>query len=286
MIGRALKCGEIRARFIKALKGERKRILDNELNLHSIEKSFKSEKLKADIRFFDEIGSTNDVAKEIYEEEGVFALVVAASQTKGRGRNGRNFLSDKGGAFFSLTLKLDGSETPPEMFEFILLSALAVSETVKSYGITCRIKWPNDVLAGNGKKICGILTQTGYKNNKPDYIIIGTGVNVNQTDFGIYNDIAVSMKQITHTDYNIADIIAGIVRNFFTFACLKRNEIVEIYKKRCVTLGKSVQVVSSRENYFAFAQDLSASGSLIVKTQDGKLHEVLYGDVSIREVQS
>lgn len=76
--------------------------MDNELNLHSIEKSFKSEKLKADIRFFDEIGSTNDVAKEIYEEEGVFALVVAASQTKGRGRNGRNFLSDKGGAFFLL----------------------------------------------------------------------------------------------------------------------------------------------------------------------------------------
>ena len=134
-----------------------------------------------DIIFLDSVGSTNDYAKALAKEGAAEnTVVVADSQSKGRGRLDRSFLSLAGkGIYLSLILR---PQFPVMQINAVtLLTAMAVYDTVLEVtGKKPSIKWPNDIYL-NGKKLCGILTESSLKENADvDYLIVGIGVNILQ----------------------------------------------------------------------------------------------------------
>lgn len=236
------------------------------------------------VKYYDVTASTNAAVKSLRSERGENLLVAAGRQTAGRGRNGRSFQSEFGGAYFSFTFSPNAENTTAQLYGSIMLSALAVRSVMEEKGIDCSIKWPNDVLCG-GKKLCGILSEVVYDRDYPDYMVIGMGINVNNPLDGL-GDIAVSMKEIAGKEFDVAEIIAAVVRRFFEMLIDKDFSVMDEYKKYCATLGKNVKVSRPDGEFYGFAEDLDSRGLLVVRTSDGKRQSVSCGDVSIREVLS
>ena len=126
--------------------------------------------------FFQEISSTMDEAARQAEsgaDEGT--VVVTESQTAGRGRHGRGWVSHEGNLYFSVLFR-------PTLEALPLISILAGVATVRAIRTTTgsdpQIKWPNDVMLG-GKKIAGILVESVVQGDTVAYAVLGIGINVN-----------------------------------------------------------------------------------------------------------
>jgi BirA family biotin operon repressor/biotin-[acetyl-CoA-carboxylase] ligase len=124
------------------------------------------------------VGSTNDWAKELAEHgaaEGTVAI--AETQTAGRGRLDRTWVSPKGGLYFSVILR--PRLKPAEAVRLVFVAGLAVAEALsEKHGLKAETKWPNDVLV-NGRKVCGILSEMNATGEKVNFVILGVGVNAN-----------------------------------------------------------------------------------------------------------
>src|ERR1017187_6583894 len=134
-----------------------------------------------DIRVFEETSSTNDVIEKLARDEVKEGVVVfAESQTKGRGRLGRKWISPaRKGLWFSVLLRPD--LRPQEATQLTVASATALARAIKAEtGLSPEIKWPNDILIG-GKKVAGILTEMSAELDRVKQIILGIGVDVNLT---------------------------------------------------------------------------------------------------------
>jgi BirA family biotin operon repressor/biotin-[acetyl-CoA-carboxylase] ligase len=135
---------------------------------------------------YEEVGSTNDVARDEGRRTGARTLsVVADRQTKGRGRAGRTWDSPKSGLYLSTYARLDW---PPERAAHLTLAAgLAVRHALEQrFGVAPAIKWPNDLLApdGSGRKLGGILTETRSEGGRIVDAVIGIGVNLRTPEGG------------------------------------------------------------------------------------------------------
>ena len=141
-----------------------------------------AKRLGYEVRFLNETESTNrdvDAAALAGAAEGL--LIIADSQTAGRGRMTRTWFSPAGdNLYFSLLLRPDvGLAVVPSL---PLVVGLAVAEAIVACApaLLPKIKWPNDILV-NGKKICGILCELQTKKDNVDYVVVGVGINVNLT---------------------------------------------------------------------------------------------------------
>lgn len=132
--------------------------------------------------FFDELSSTNSYAKKM-KDHGVQhgAVILADHQSGGRGQYERKWKVEPGQ---NLTFSLVFEPQKADRFTLLTLAcALAVSEIVNSCAeVETRLKWPNDILCNN-KKLCGILTETQFSGNKLERVVVGIGLNVNQSEF-------------------------------------------------------------------------------------------------------
>src|ERR1039457_5050945 len=142
----------------------------------------KTKVIGRDIRVFQETTSTNDVIERLARDgvkEG--AVVFAESQTRGRGRLGRKWMSPaKKGLWFSVLLRPD--LRPQEVTRLTVASATAVRRAIETQtGLRAEIKWPNDILL-YGKKVAGILTELSAELDRVKYLILGIGVDVNLKD--------------------------------------------------------------------------------------------------------
>ena len=130
------------------------------------------------LRYFEQTGSTNDVAL-VWAASGApdLALVLAEQQTAGRGRGSHSWFTPSGTALaFSLVIRPSSSEEQSISF-FSALGALAVCEVLAAQGLRPEIKWPNDVLL-NRKKVCGILAESVWTGAKVDSLVLGIGLNI------------------------------------------------------------------------------------------------------------
>ena len=127
------------------------------------------------IERFETLSSTNDYAKSVLAK-GENVLIIARTQTGGRGTKGRSFSSREGGIYLS---KVSFYEQYPakEAFKLLQAAAVAVCETLHVWGVKAQIKWPNDILV-NGKKICGILIENVFSGANVRSSIVGIGLNV------------------------------------------------------------------------------------------------------------
>ena len=123
------------------------------------------------------VTSTNDVAmKLIQKEKKEIGFVYAETQTKGRGSQGKLWVSKKGNFFGTIFFQL--KKNYPTFDEFSIINPVIISNVIENYckGKKISFKWPNDIFV-NEKKICGILQEVITVENK-NFLIIGIGINV------------------------------------------------------------------------------------------------------------
>ncbi len=211
------------------------------------------------IHHLKEVTSTNEVAKQFLEDG---AVIVADTQTRGRGRHTRTWHSPEGGLWCSLVIK----HAPAPVLN--LAAALAVSKALEYYGLKTQLKWPNDVHI-NQEKISGILSET-----EGDFMIIGVGVNLNNSDFP--EDIS-GTSYITETGKRI-DRMEFLRRFVEIFEGLIRTDFLDEYRKYSSTIGSEVTVKNGGE-ITGSAEDVDEQGRLILKLENGKKMRISSGEV-------
>ena len=222
--------------------------------------------------FYDRVDSTNAKARELAESGKFNSVAAALSQTKGRGRFNRKWDSGLGGLYMTIVL-----EEKPEIVKYLtFIAALSVRKAIKNLGIDPRLKWPNDVLV-DGRKICGILTET--YSGKENFALIGIGLNVNQKAFSASKrNRPTSIFIETGRKYDIKELSRSIARNFNKYhGKMDYGKIVEEWKSYSDTLGKKVNVKTLGKAYSGKAADNDCN--LIIKMENGKTMKIVEGDV-------
>ncbi len=229
-------------------------------------RSVNAERIIRKIYYYPETDSTNNRARNL--EGGSF--VIAEKQISGKGRLGREWVSEKGGLYFSFVLEPPfGVEDVPKI---TLTAGVAVAESLAAFN--ARLKWPNDVLI-NGKKVCGILSEISGEVERPK-IIVGIGINVkNPVPEGAINlaslNPSISMK----------DTLEEVVKNFIEYYDILCKGEWERIRQRWLelsdTIGQKVRISAAGRTYSGKALDLEHDGGLLIEI-DGRIEKIYSGD--------
>ena len=243
-----------------------------------------------DIQVFEQTTSTNDVIEKLARDgvrEG--AVVFAESQTKGRGRLGRKWMSPlRKGLWFSILLRPD--LRPQEATQLTVASATALRRAIeKQTGLKPEIKWPNDILI-SGKKIAGILTEMSAELDHVKHIILGIGVDVNLSiaEFPVeLRKLATSLKIESGKPISRADLAAEILRqldaDYVRICAGKFEAVADEWEEHCTTIGRDVTVHIGERKIRGRAESLDDDGALLLRTEHGRLERIIGCDVTIEK---
>ena len=282
-------------------------------NIFSAE-SFKEEFSKAfpefrenPVEFFTEIDSTNSYAKRLlskaknlFDENGNLTedgkelsgrIIFAESQTSGRGRFGRTFVSpQKNGIYVSIIYVPEGGISNPG--KITAFASVAVKRALKKvFQIDAKIKWIND-LYFNGKKICGILTEGIFNPqvNKIEAGIIGIGINIGSGCFkGELEKIAGGIINSSKINDSLRlELLIQVCANVLEIFSEDESSVLSEYKSSSFLLGKKITVfpivLENEKSYSANAVDIDENASLIVELDDGTKKALTSGEVSVRAI--
>lgn len=234
---------------------------------------------------FDSIGSTNDEAKRLAglgEPEGT--VVTADTQTAGRGRGGRGWVTPPGSAI-AMSVILRPKVKAIQATQVALLGGLAVLEGVqKVVNLPMQIKWPNDVLV-RGKKVAGVLAEAAYSGDKLEYIVLGMGVNVNggpPPDLKLEYE-ATSLATEAGSPLDRDAIMKSILAAFEArYSTVGTPALAEAWRQHLAMLGERVKVIGLTETVLGDLEGVTPDGALIIVTENGEKHTILAGDVHLR----
>jgi BirA family transcriptional regulator, biotin operon repressor / biotin---[acetyl-CoA-carboxylase] ligase len=241
-----------------------------------------------DIRVFSETTSTNDVMERMVRdgvEEGM--AVFAETQTKGRGRLGRKWVSPPGkGLWFSVLLR--PNLRPVEATQLTVAAATALCRAVVAQtGLEPEIKWPNDLLIG-GKKAAGILTEMRAELDRVRYVILGIGVDVNLNAGEFPSDLrslATSLKIELGKAVDRAELAAALLteldRDYARVCRGQFGAVADEWESRCSTLGHNIVLQVGQRTLHGRAESLDEDGALLLRTQHGHLERIIGGDVTM-----
>ena len=233
--------------------------------------------LEQKIHYFSEIGSTMDAARELAKKgAGEGTIVLAEAQTHGRGRLGREWLSPKGGIYFTLILRPKIS--PANAPRINLMASVAVAVTIrKLFRLDAGLKWPNDVLI-EGKKVCGILAEMDAETDVLNFVNLGIGINAN-TSIPRFEKTATSLKHATGKDISRKELLGALLLEIeHRQASLMEATLLEEWRKLSVTLDKDVRIVAPGEVIVGRAIDVDTTGALIIRQRNGSLKKAVAGD--------
>lgn len=231
-------------------------------------------------------------AKKSVGKELDKALFVADEQTAGKGRLGRVWTSVPGENIYMTLLLMQPEVRAENASSLTLVMGLSVAEAVeKMTGITAGIKWPNDIVLSK-KKICGILTEMQIKEQKPEFIMIGVGINVNQKEFQEeLRDKATSVFLETGEKTSREDLISKVTacfwKNYEIF--LKTQDLSllkEDYERRLLNNNQQVRILEKGTETIGTARGITDSGELLIEDLNGEIRKVFSGEVSVRGLYS
>ena len=239
-----------------------------------------------------EVDSTNTWAKRLAEEGAPNGtLTTAETQTAGKGRRGRVWKSPEGTSV-SMSLLLYPDLEPAKAPMLTIVMGLAVVQGVqRALGVDTRIKWPNDAVL-NGKKLCGILTEMSAQIDYINYVVIGTGINVNQMEFPEdIAEIATSLAIETGHPVNRAKVVAAVLEAFEEdyekfLEAGDLSGLKEAYEAVLANKDQPVRVLDPKEPFEGVALGITPTGELRVQKEDGTIAEVHSGEVSVRGLYS
>ncbi len=239
--------------------------------------------------WYDTIDSTNTRAKELAKEGAPAGTVlVAGNQTGGRGRMGRSFSSPAGmGMYLSVILRPGCKGN--QLMHLTCAAAVAACKAVeKASGIIPGIKWINDLVCGK-EKLGGILTEMSVNSDGfVDWAVVGIGINCCQkkADFPPeLQTMATSLLLQTGKACSPALLAARLIESLCEMDKIllsQKQQLMDIYRRHCVTLGKKILMVRGDESAYGEALDLDEDGGLLVRFSDGTEKIVSSGEVSIR----
>ncbi|GIW47668.1 MAG: biotin--[acetyl-CoA-carboxylase] ligase [Deltaproteobacteria bacterium] len=260
------------------------------LNGELIKRLLNTEALGRTIYSFTEVGSTNEVAFELARNGAPHGTVVIAdSQTRGKGRLDRKWISPPGvNLYMSAVFR---PEIPAREAPIItLVSSIAVLEAVKAEGVEGVIKWPNDVIV-DGKKVAGVLMEMQPSGDNVDFIVMGIGVNINMTrqmmeaEMKEVAKIATSLKEVTGRDIDRVKFSAGLINLlelwYKRFLKEGKNAIIREWMERWGAKNRRVEVSFNGRGFTGVAIGVDENGYLIVRKDDGTVEKVIAGDVNL-----
>ena len=224
-----------------------------------------------------EVSSTNEYARSIATRCGDGTVVLAETQTAGRGRLSRPWSSPQGGIWMSLILK---PEIPlAQAYRINMAVSVALARAVFGlYSLKADIKWPNDLLI-NERKLCGILMEISAEVDRLDFALIGIGLNANVDVSSFPEDWRVTSlsKELGHS-VSRTELVQRILQEIEeTYNKMGSEEIYEEWRDRSATLGRYVRITSASGDLEGVVVALLRDGALCLKTDRGT-KRILAGD--------
>jgi BirA family transcriptional regulator, biotin operon repressor / biotin---[acetyl-CoA-carboxylase] ligase len=221
----------------------------------------------------DDVGSTQTIAKDLADQgapEGT--TVVAKSQSSGRGRQGRSWVSPTGGLYISFVLRPSGI-SKPELIT--LVAAVAVVDGIEhTTGLDTRIRWPNDIMV-SGKKLAGVIAEAQSNEQEIIQVVVGVGINCNAPVPHMEGSgkEATSLLEELGKRFEIPELKLSILDSFAHLYDRWRagEDMMPLWVERVATLGKTVSIkLKTDETAFSYqAAGLDFKGNLIA-AKDGK----------------
>jgi BirA family transcriptional regulator, biotin operon repressor / biotin---[acetyl-CoA-carboxylase] ligase len=238
--------------------------------------------------WYDTVGSTNDVAAELADVDAPEGTVVVAdSQTSGRGRLGRVWCSPPGaGLYLSLILRPRAllSTHPHASSLLTLASGVAVAEGVEAAtGLSAEIKWPNDLVVGK-RKLGGILTEAPVRSGEFEYAVVGIGVNLRE---GAYppevarraTSIEAELDRPVDRGRLIVELLAALSGRYASLSAGDFDAILTPWRRRARALpGSSVEWDFGGTVVRGRAVDIDSDGALVVRIGD-RVERIVAGEV-------
>jgi BirA family biotin operon repressor/biotin-[acetyl-CoA-carboxylase] ligase len=256
-------------------KGYRLREIPDRLTELELRPLISTHDLGRVLHCLEEVGSTNDAAKELAEEGAAHGeVVVAERQTAGRGRRGRAWVSPPGkNLHFSVVLRPD---LPPQRApEITLVASVALCHAVRRAGVDAGIKWPNDLVA-RGRKLGGILTEMAADPDRVQWVVLGAGLNLNSRPEEFPREIR------PHATSVAAERGQPVPRALFAAAAFALLEewldrhaeggfaaVRDEWRVLSETLGREVRVSADGRELTGVAEDIDGSGALLVRSGGG-----------------
>jgi BirA family biotin operon repressor/biotin-[acetyl-CoA-carboxylase] ligase len=237
------------------------------------------------------VNSTNPLAKELARAgapEGT--LVLAEEQYAGRGRMGRSWLSPKH-ANLLLSILLRPDMVVEKVFSLTMVLALATMDAVESVtGVRSVLKWPNDIYVRE-KKVAGILTEFAASGRRVDHVVLGLGINVNWSPKSQETLRYAATSLLTETGKLVSRelLLVELLRTFEAhYGDVLAGRIAEFHQQwneRSLILGRQVSVHSANSRIRGRALRIDENGALIISLRNGGEQKILYGDVSVTEIE-
>jgi len=273
---------------IEAVPSQGYRILSTPdiLRQNDIKQGIKTRIIGKKIHLFPSISSTNTLAMEMASKgapEGT--VVIAETQTDGKGRLGRTWTSPPGNLYLSVVMR---PSVPLYKAPLItLMGAVAVASVI---GEICRIKadikWPNDILI-SGKKVSGLLTEMSAEQDRIRHIVLGIGIDVNMDLEVLPCEIrahTTTLATETGEKLNRTSFLQELLRaieHWYRVFLNDPGDVIKEWKKLNMTLGNRIMVHGAGEAIEGKAQSIDSEGRLIIRQDDGITRTIAAGDITI-----
>ena len=238
-------------------------------------------------RYYEQVGSTNDIALNWIEEGGRdFSLVIANEQKSGRGRNGRSWQTPPDSALALSLLLIPNTHETKNISLFTGLGALALVTTLKEqYALNAEIKWPNDILI-SGKKVAGILVEANWLGDEAQAIVLGMGINILSNAVPQKANLhfpATSLEDALGKPVDRVEVLTGLLSALLEWRpLLGRREMVAAWDQHLAFRGKQVKVSRGDEQVIhGKVLGINQDGSLCLDTHPS----IHFGDVHLRPMQ-
>jgi BirA family biotin operon repressor/biotin-[acetyl-CoA-carboxylase] ligase len=238
----------------------------------------------APIAFLEEVGSTNDVLRQLARDGcPEWSVVVAGRQTAGRGRRGNPWSSPEGNAYVSVLLrpKLNADRLPL----IPLAGGLAVSDALRALSLPATLKWPNDVLV-NGCKIAGVLAEAASGRDGVESVVLGIGVNVAVDPAHLNPElrgVTTSVRALLGNAPPLLEVVASILDRVVERSAQLAREpgsLTAGFRERFADWeGQAVSLATGAERVFGLVLGVDDQGALRLRLRDGSARSFIQGEV-------
>ena len=288
-VWKAIHSLEARGIAIQAVKNRGYKLSEDcdSLTVEAVSANLPDSCISCEILVFDSIDSTNDEAKRRAAAGAKHGtLILANTQTAGRGRQGRSFFSPPDtGLYMSLILRPWAEISHPQLIT--VAAAVSVCRAIeRQSNLKPEIKWVNDILLG-GKKACGILTEavTSMESGNIDQIIVGIGINCKDPEGSFpkeLSDVATALETPELRRSLLCAEIAGGIIEFFEK--LDSPALLDEYRARCNMTGKSVSFMHGGEKKNAIVRGIDSDCRLELELENGDSLTLASGEVSLNNI--
>jgi BirA family biotin operon repressor/biotin-[acetyl-CoA-carboxylase] ligase len=239
--------------------------------------------LGREVLCYAEITSTNDIAIELAgkdAKEGT--LVIADSQTKGRGRLDRKWVASAGTSILASLILRPAIELS-QVNRIVLITTISIIHAIRNVAnLHALIKWPNDIVI-NDKKAVGILVESKTEKNSLSFVVVGFGINVNIQKGSFPEeiaDIATSLSIEAGREVSRVYLLQEVLRQIESrYLRLNDNGFLDEWKSLSATIGRQIQIEYPDSTRTGLATDIDENGALIVQLDTGEMKHIMNDDI-------